>query len=1207
MSLLGGISKNSEALRYHARTAEIAGQNLAHVNDETYARQRVLAKEGVMYSSHGGLQTSGLENGGLDHARSKLLDNRVIVEVSETASLEARQEILELLQAAMGESLTNSSVNAGLDEDHESILSPGSLSRALNDFFNSFHELSVAPNDATTKQEILNKIETLVNRFNETGNNLDQIESDLTVTLGRSVDQVNSILTKLHEVNKQVRRFELQDNGKAVVYRDRRQALLEELSSFLNFSIEEDIDPATGIGSGLINLFVDAKDGRKINLLDPTGPKSLTNNWGQNIQLGESIVARDLAFQGETDPQIISNLGAAEKAKMNPGGRDAVVRAKVDAGGKLAEIEVIDGGTLYDDSDAPILLSFLPPKPLLDGDEDAAALPDQANEALDANPAGQPVDFGNEIAAVTGGAIQLGDLSNVTIENSARKKGDVFYFAKEDDSLGLWQALEDTIAGVNPNDSDQFMEITDWPNGKVNETKRKFSDLESFSKGDQIYYEGKYYQALHDVSPLAKDVAKQTTSKEYGVDETFTLDGLGYKVLTALPSGVDFSDLDATLAVGQTVKLTNSAGFSGEVEVVEPDGNTPVLSATSSTSRVLSAKDVFEYEGNFYQALSDLPVGMDLSALFSDDPDFVLPAKGETVSLQSVMGNSSGSVLALGASLPQEDQDKDYPLFFDEPLNRGEVAKFRDSYYMYVGDDIVLDALQHNDILQTPVGSSDFIKINAKIDSSVKELDREAETLSLKVGETYYHNETHFIVKDVPYNQDEDTYELTFSTPEEISSFDPFDAQWSDYILEFSPETVDGDPTKIIKKDAPVGHNIENGPWVELNLGIAEAIVQGGEIKDFKIINEGNGLPPESAVFLDGLGEGVATELDLKSGSIEGYQDAQLNAVDKYRQSLNSLVSDFVKQVNEIYNPTDEPGGYLFGFDAFLSRPIRGANTFLEETYGLPGKEGNGELTIFDEEVDMTLPYAENETFRIVSSGNILPGELAAGWDAINDGDAYFRDEANPDVILDQDEGFAVATDFYAAARRMQHVTIDYDASYPGEDKILNTGEKGNDDGRHLLRGYESIPIKINPGSELYVLGDNFSFDAVVANEWNLASALKIDDNLTIDNIKSSENLPDGSNDIALNIAKFSDGSFTEKISVMNADLGNEMGDLSDNLEHQKSLENLLLDQRRAVSSVSIDEEVADLMQFQRSFQASSRVLNTLDKMLELVVMGLVK
>jgi flagellar hook-associated protein 1 FlgK len=67
------------------------------------------------------------------------------------------------------------------------------------------------------------------------------------------------------------------------------------------------------------------------------------------------------------------------------------------------------------------------------------------------------------------------------------------------------------------------------------------------------------------------------------------------------------------------------------------------------------------------------------------------------------------------------------------------------------------------------------------------------------------------------------------------------------------------------------------------------------------------------------------------------------------------------------------------------------------------------------------------------------------------------------------------------------------------------------------------------------------------------------------------------------------------------------MSDLSDNVDHQKALEDLLLDQRRGVSSVSIDEEVADLMQFQRSFQASSRVLNTLDKMLELVVMGLLK
>jgi len=75
--MIGEIIKSTDALRYHAKTAEIAGQNLAHVNDESYARQRVLSREGLMSKAQGGLNTSSLEGGGLDHARNELLDKRV--------------------------------------------------------------------------------------------------------------------------------------------------------------------------------------------------------------------------------------------------------------------------------------------------------------------------------------------------------------------------------------------------------------------------------------------------------------------------------------------------------------------------------------------------------------------------------------------------------------------------------------------------------------------------------------------------------------------------------------------------------------------------------------------------------------------------------------------------------------------------------------------------------------------------------------------------------------------------------------------------------------------------------------------------------------------------------------------------------------------------------------------------------------------------
>ena len=174
----------------------------------------------------------------------------------------------------------------------------------------------------------------------------------------RSVDDVNRLFSQIHEVNKQVRRFELQDKGKAVSYRDRRQALLEELAGYMNFTFEDDIDPTTNKVSGFLNLYVDSKDGGKINLLDPTGPKSVTNDWDQKLTLGTSLISRDLEIKNpELDANQIATISTQEASRMNPG-ENAVVQAKITPEGKLGRVEVLDGGTSYDDSDGPILFIF---------------------------------------------------------------------------------------------------------------------------------------------------------------------------------------------------------------------------------------------------------------------------------------------------------------------------------------------------------------------------------------------------------------------------------------------------------------------------------------------------------------------------------------------------------------------------------------------------------------------------------------------------------------------------------------------------------------------------------------------------------------------------------------------------------------------------------------------------------------------------------
>ena len=63
----------------------------------------------------------------------------------------------------------------------------------------------------------------------------------------------------------------------------------------------------------------------------------------------------------------------------------------------------------------------------------------------------------------------------------------------------------------------------------------------------------------------------------------------------------------------------------------------------------------------------------------------------------------------------------------------------------------------------------------------------------------------------------------------------------------------------------------------ELNIGVAEAIIQNGEIKGFNILSTSNNLPSTDALFVNGI------ELELESGSLHGYQKARQVELEDYR------------------------------------------------------------------------------------------------------------------------------------------------------------------------------------------------------------------------------------------------------------------------------------------------------------------------------------
>jgi flagellar hook-associated protein 1 FlgK len=68
------------------------------------------------------------------------------------------------------------------------------------------------------------------------------------------------------------------------------------------------------------------------------------------------------------------------------------------------------------------------------------------------------------------------------------------------------------------------------------------------------------------------------------------------------------------------------------------------------------------------------------------------------------------------------------------------------------------------------------------------------------------------------------------------------------------------------------------------------------------------------------------------------------------------------------------------------------------------------------------------------------------------------------------------------------------------------------------------------------------------------------------------------------------------------ASFGNALANANDQVTNFNSVNTMLAQQRDSVSGVSIEEEMASLISFQSAYQASSKIITTVDQMLQTVV-----
>lgn len=142
----------------------------------------------------------------------------------------------------------------------------GSLSNAIDNFFNAAQLLSSQPSSLTHRNEFLNAAEVVASRFNDISSQVDRVAEDAEAEFRAAVDELNALSEQLLVVNKQLNRKTSVDQQPPGLL-DQRDAILRDMASLTKIGVTESPSGQVSVNFG--------GSGRGFEFVTPTEVKTV--------------------------------------------------------------------------------------------------------------------------------------------------------------------------------------------------------------------------------------------------------------------------------------------------------------------------------------------------------------------------------------------------------------------------------------------------------------------------------------------------------------------------------------------------------------------------------------------------------------------------------------------------------------------------------------------------------------------------------------------------------------------------------------------------------------------------------------------------------------------------------------------------------------------------------------------------------------------